>query len=195
MIKEKSNNDEDLVYALKHGDVEAFDKIFKKYCDKLFYFAEGILKSKSDAEEIIQQVFIKVWEKRSDINESLSFKSYLFTITHNTIISFFRKRASEQDYLNNLKANFQFNQATTDHLLEFNELNELVDAAISKLPPKRKLVYELSRKKGLSNQEIAKQLNVSKNTVENQLTQALKFLREQLRTHSLPALLFYVLFI
>ena len=91
--------DFELVRSLQKGDVRAFDRLFAKYGGKLFYLAKGYLGSREEAEGLVQEVFIKVWENRKNIKEHLSFRSYLFTITYNLIRKFFRAKYRKQEFL------------------------------------------------------------------------------------------------
>lgn len=195
MKKKSRDTDQQLLKSLRKGDLFAFDQLFAKYSKKLYYFAKGYLDSKEDAEGLVQEVFIKIWEKRKELKEHLSFNAYLYTITFNAIRKFFRKKAREKKYLESYLENFDgtHNEPAMD--IEYKSLRELADKAIEKLPKRRKEIFILSRNEGLSNEEIASRLHISKNTVENQMTQALKFLREQLGKETILSILFYYLFI
>jgi len=184
-----------LVDALKKGDIDAFDQLFTRYNKKLYYFAKGYLDSKEDAEGLVQEVFIKIWEKREDINEYLSFNSFIFTITYNAILKYFRKKSREKKYMERYLAGFSEKDHKTISEIEYNNLLELTKKAIDKLPEKRKLVFELSRFEGLSNKEISKRLHISKRTVDAHIYNALKFLKEQLGKGTLLTLLFFYLFV
>jgi len=192
---QEKNTDYELVKSLKRGDLFAFDKLFSKYSKKLYYFAKGYLGSKEDAEGLIQEVFLMVWNKRKELKENLSFNAFLYTVTYNAIRKYFRKKAREKKYLDRFLVDYdgKYNKTVTD--IEYNNLLELANEAIEKLPEKRKLIFQLSRHKGLSNIEIAKRLDISKKTVENQIHSALKFLREQFGKETLLTILFYYLFI
>ncbi len=194
-MDQKTNADYKLVKSLKKGDLFAFDKLFSKYSKKLYYFAKGYLGSKEDAEGLVQEVFLMVWDKRKELKEHLSFNAFLYTVTYNAIRKYFRKKAREKKHLDKFLEDYDgtHNKMVTD--IEYNNLLELANKAIEKLPEKRKIVFQLSRHKGLSNMEIAKRLDISKKTVENQIHSALKFLREQFGKETLFTLLFYYLFI
>lgn len=187
--------DQPLVKALKKGDLNAFEELFFKYNKKLYYFAKGYLGSNEDAEGLVQEVFIKIWEKREDIKEYLSFNSYIFTITYKAILKHFRTKSREKKYLDQFLSDFRDESNETSIRVEYNNLLELANIAIEKLPAKRKLVYKLSRMEGLTNQEISQQLQISKRTVETHIQHALKFLRETINKDSLSVLLFFCLFI
>ncbi len=195
LSEKNKNTDQLLVKALRKGDFKAFETLFFKYNKKLYYFAKGHLGSREDAEGLVQEVFIKIWEKREDLNEYLSFNSYIFTITFKAILKHFRTKSREKKYMDQFFSDFIDESNETSVEVEYNNLLELANKAIEKLPEKRKLVYILSRKKGFTNQEIAEQLNISKRTVETHLQHALKFLREKLDKNSLFFLLFFYLFI
>ncbi len=194
MSEKNKNTDHLLVRALRKGDFKAFEDLFFKYNKKLYYFAKGHLGSSEDAEGLVQEVFIKIWEKREDLNEYLSFNSYIFTITFKAILKHFRTKSREKKYMDQFFSDFIDASNETSNEVEYNNLVELANNAIEKLPEKRKLVYKLSRNKGFTNQEIAEQLNISKRTVETHLQHALKFLRETLDNNFL-LLLFLYLFI
>ena len=180
-MKEKQRNiDAQLVRALKKGDLYAFDQLFEKYNKKLYYFAKGYLGSNEDAEGLVQEVFIKIWESRKELKEYLSFNGFLFTITYNAILKHFRKKSREKKHLDKFLTDFIDETNGTSAEVEYNNLLELANNAIETLPEKRKRVFKLSRHEGLTNLEIARQLRISKRTVENHIQQVLKFLREQL---------------
>lgn len=194
-MEQEKNTDYKLVKSLKKGDLFAFDQLFSKYSKKLYYFAKGYLGSKEDAEGLVQEVFLMVWNKRTELKEHLSFNAFLYTVTYNAIRKYFRKKAREKKYLDKFLEDYdgKHNKLVTD--IEYNNLLELANKAIEKLPEKRKIIFQLSRHKGLSNMEIAKRLDISKKTVENQIHSALKFLREQFGKETLFTFLFYYLFI
>ncbi len=191
MLKEEK----DYIIELKKGNFSAFDHIFSSYKERLYSFAVGYLKATKDAEELVQEVFVKVWENREMLDESKSFNSYLFTISKNTILNYFRKRANEQAYIDYIKQNTRLTYNKAEEKLEYEELLKNANKVIEQLPDRRKEIYRLSRELGLSNEEIAQKLNISKKTAENQVTLAMKFLREKLGQKRLYVLLFISLFL
>ena len=184
-----------LVKALRKGDIDAFNQLYEKYYLKLFYFIRGYIGSKEDAEEIIQDVFMTIWETRNRLKEYLSFNSYLFTISYNSILKFYRNKGNRQKLLDNYLAGLADRSNKTLDEVEYNSLLKLIKQSIEKLPPKRQMIFKLSRDEGLSNKEIAKQLDLSVRTIEAQIYQAIKFIRKHLEKENLLVLLlFYILF-
>jgi RNA polymerase sigma-70 factor, ECF subfamily len=184
-----------LVLELKKGSIQAFDALFRNYANRLFLFAKGLLKSDADAEEIVQEVFVRIWEKRLELNEYKNFKSFVFTIAYHCIISQIRAKARTMEHLHHYMALIGQENTETNSENEFTQLEEIARKTIDKLPQKRREIYIMSRIEGLTNQEIADRLNISKNTVENQITQATKFMKEQLSGQTLMGILFFYLFI
>ena len=195
MEDKTKNTDRLLVTSLRNGDITSFDKLFAKYSEKLYLFAVGYLKKQEDAEGLVQEVFIKVWEKRIELREDLSFKSFLFTIAYNTIIDHFRKWSKEEECLEYFRKTLDLLHSEVEKKVEYSELEELALKTIEKLPPKRKLIYQLSRQEELTNKEIAERLKISIKTVEYHMSLALKFLKEKMGKELLPSILFFTLFI
>ena len=161
-----------LVVKLKKGDLDAFRMIFSKYKTKVFYFACSYLKSKDKAQDIVQDVFTKVWEKRECLEEHYSFNSYLFTITKNVILNIIRKTKYEIEYRENLielSASFDYQLNNTLDSVLCNDLKSYINAEIENLPPAMSRIYKLSRIQLLSNEEIADSQNLSIRTVENHI--------------------------
>lgn len=186
-------HNEDLRYVedLKQGSLEAFDWLFKKYAEKLYAFVLSISKEPYKAEEVTQLVFIKIWEKRTQIKAHFSFKSFLFAIAYNETISLLRKEKSEKLKIDKVGASTSFVTNETNYSIEFNNINSLAQKLIDELPERRRLIFKLSREQGLANKEIASKLDISIKTVENQITTALKTLREKLHKSEISGVLFY----
>jgi len=185
--------DKEYVECLKKDDIPAFDALFRKYSVSLYAFALSITRDSFAAEEITQLVFLKVWEKRARINEYLSFKSFLFSVAYHETISWLRKENSEKRRIGEYA---QFSGSLTnetEQAVEFHNMALVTEHLIDEMPEKRREIFRLSREQGLSNKEIAEKLNISVKTVENQMTSALKYLREKLGKHDILGLLFYFL--
>lgn len=170
----EQNLDLDLVRLLRDGDHKAFEELFNRYHEKLYYFAIRYFRNQDDAEELVQDVFVKLWENRESLKEQLSFSGYLFTIGRNTIFNRFRKRVNENAYREYLATYFDSYTTRTEDNLIYEDLKKLVDSVVEELPPQRQLVYKMSRDKGMSYREIAEELGLSERTVEAHIRLALQ---------------------
>jgi RNA polymerase sigma-70 factor (ECF subfamily) len=190
----KSN--QELLILIHEGDMIAFYNIYERYCKRLYGFVLKYIKNEADAEEIVQEVFVKVWEARSKIDIYSSFESFLFTIAYNSTISLFRKRVCEKKYLEYLKLLQHLEKAPdlTDEI-QFNDLNSKVQTLLNELTTRQKEIFLLSREEGLSHEEIAKKLDISVNTVKKHMVNSLAFLRSGLGSGMMVNLLFACLFI
>jgi RNA polymerase sigma-70 factor (ECF subfamily) len=150
------------------------------------------MKNEAEAEELVQEVFTRIWEARSGLKEDLSFHSYIFTIAFNIIKKHFRKKALTNEYLNQ-QVYIDLDLQTTQQL-DYNSLHAYLEDVVNMLPEKRKKIFQLSRFEGLKTKEIANELSISTKTVENQLTDALKFIRKKMGQAGFGALLFYYFF-
>jgi RNA polymerase sigma-70 factor (ECF subfamily) len=171
-----------LVLNLSKGNLLAFNTLYRAYSGRLYRFALGYLKSESEAEELVQEVFTIIWEKRTDLKEALSFKSLLFTISFNIIRKHFRTKAYLSAYLQTGKGSGQDLQ--TSQKVLYDSLYQYINELVNKLPARRKEIFIKSRFQGLSIKEIAETMKISHKTVENQLTDALKFIRTNLNRES-----------
>ena len=192
----KENISHELLTRLKNGDMLAFDRVYELYSHKLFSFVSRILKNEAEADDIVQEVFVKIWESRDKLDDHKLLNSYIFTIAYNNSIDLIRKRISNNKYLEHLKNSSVINfTPTIISQIEFDELNNQAEKLIAKLPERQKQVFLLHKKEGLTYPEIAGQLGISKNTVENHMAKALKYLREHMDNSMMINLLFVSLFI
>jgi RNA polymerase sigma-70 factor (ECF subfamily) len=173
-------SDKTLIEELKKGSYHAFDSLFARYGNQLYGFVYGILKVKDDSKEVVQEVFVKVWEKRLNLDEYSSFKSFLFSIAYHHIISGFRKKISEKKYINDRILSFNNQAIPPDLMVEYKMLSERIDEIIATLPAQRKGIFVMSRFEGLSHSEIASKLHISVKTVENHINLTLRTLRIKL---------------
>lgn len=162
--------------SLQHGDHKAFETVFVTYYNKTKAFIYGYVKSRSDAEELTEDLFVNLWINHHSINTSKSFDSYLYTIARNAAINFLEHKYVHDTYLNN-SSSMEYGSSLEEDLIA-KELGLLIDETVDKMPEQRKRIYKLSRKKGLCNIEIAIQLNTTKRNVESQLSLALKEIRK-----------------
>jgi RNA polymerase sigma-70 factor (family 1) len=184
----------EIVKSFIEGDAKAFDTLYLLYSKKISQFALGLVKDKDIAKDLVQDVFINLWEKRGHVDPDLNFDNYIFTITYNSIRRFFRRRSIETKVIDHMIRNSPAIMESVEGKVIFDELLEIANRTIESLPPKRKMVYKLSRQEGMKIKEIAEKLNISTRTAENHMAKALKFLKEELSGFSLHMLLFFYLF-
>lgn len=165
------------IEALHQGDQKAFEKIFLIYFDKIKYFLNGFLKSESEAEELAQDIFVKLWINRQSIDALKPFDTYLYTIARNTALNYLKHKVVEEKFKSSYSALNTDLECGADEILFAKEINLLVEMALCKMPVQRRRIYQMSRHDGCSNEGIALQLGLSKRTVENQLSLAIKELK------------------
>ena len=153
------------------------------------------LKNEEDVKDLVQEIFEKIWNIRSKIDEKKSFDSFLFTISLNTIRDYFRKQVKNRKFINMWLEDSGPYSESTSQSVELASLEKVIDSVVEQLPPKRQMVFKLSRIEGLNNDEIAERMKITKKTVENHLNLALKHLRVVLQEEqSFLATLFLALF-
>lgn len=169
----------ELILLLKQSNQEAFTTLYKKYWKQVYNFSRLYLTSQSVAEEVVQEVFIKVWESRDFMREGDNFKGLLFIITRNLIFNMHRKNLNEDFYKMTVLSAME-NSYDIEEEIDAKNLGEYIDLLIADLPPRRREIFNLSRKENKSYKEISQLLGGSEKTVENQIGEALKFLRKNL---------------
>ncbi len=172
-----------LVTRVSNGDELAFRILFHRYRNKLYRFSLRYVKSSAVAEDIVQDTFLKIWEQRQSLQPQLNFEAYLFRISRNQIFNEFKKSTYQAAFEQFTLQNASDNQQTEWEVLA-NDYQEVLQKALEQLPPQRKQIFQLSRLEGLSHEEIAQQLNLSKNTIKVQINKALKSIRESLEMNS-----------
>lgn len=171
-----------LIKGLKSGSYEDFDRLYAIYSDLLYGFVLNLTKSSSEAKDILQETFLRVWQTRANLSEEMSFKSYLYTIARNLIIDSFRsqmRNVAFEEYINS-DAYQNYTEDTVETGLDFEDFRKRFENAKGKLTERQLEVFELSREQGLSITDIGKKLHISEKTVKNQLSLAMKTLREEL---------------
>jgi RNA polymerase sigma-70 factor (ECF subfamily) len=173
--------DVDCLARLRKDESRAFDELFDLYSAGLCRFAYGYLKSQADAEEVVQDCFLKVWERRHEFDEGVVFKTYLYTCAYHAVLKQLRRQRTW--LFEDCNQELLINEQAPTQALEYEELEKMYQAAMAQLPPRRQQVFALSRQQGLSYAGIAQELNISVKSVETQMTHALKFLRSYFRAH------------
>ena len=181
-------SDKQILECLQQSDEQVFELFFKTYYERLCNYANTILDDMDEAEEMVQNAFLTIWEKRAAIEVHTSLKSYLYRAVYNSSLNLVKhrkvQRKHEAFYRGTVTAEYE---NTTEQLMG-NELHGLAQKAIEELPPQCRMVFKLSRFENLSYAEIAAQMNISAKTVENHIIRALKVLRIKLKDY-LPLLI------
>lgn len=164
------------------GNHTAFRELFMRYHLKVYYFVLGLVKSESDAEDLTQEIFLKLWTHRSRFTEVRTFGSYLYVLAKHTAFNYIESRRVNLVNLERAGEEDGERSDTPYEDLVAKDLRLLVDMIVETMPPQRKMIYRMSRDEGLSNTEIAENLQLSKKTVENHLNLALKELRNAVLT-------------
>lgn len=183
--------DKELFLKLTTGDEQAFQTLFRKYYSALSRFAHQFLNDREQAEEAVQDMFVKIWEKRETLNIETSVKQYFFRSVRNHCLNQIQHEKIKKQYAARMLDSAQQEIATEPFFMEV-DLIRRIEKSIDSLPPKRKEIFRLSREQGMKYKEIADTLDISVKTVEAQMGLALKHLREELKDFStyLTALLF-----
>lgn len=186
--------DSELVERLRRGEIKAFDQVYQKYASKLYAFSYKYLKVSEEAEELVQNTFLKLWENQKNLKKGTSFKSYLFTIAYNEICNLFRRKKYQQKYANAVVTKSTLGTLDTEEQIEYSFVKEQVDEIISRLPERQRTIFLKSRQEGKTTKEIAQELGLSSGTVDNYLSDALKFIKGNLTDKPIPVVLFISLF-
>lgn len=175
-------NEKDLLRYAAEGNSTAFATLFNNYKDKLYRFLLQVNGSPEMTEDIIQDVFLKLWKDRTNLVNVQNFGGYLYRMAQNHVINSLKRMATETHIIQELSKKQENACSDVEEHISLQEVNRSLHSALNKLTPKQKLVYTLSRDKGLRHDEIARFLNISPSTVNNHLIEALRTIRRQLRT-------------
>jgi RNA polymerase sigma-70 factor (family 1) len=183
----------ELVKRLSSGDEEAFRVLFEWYTPKLLAFVSGMTKSRIQAEELVQDSFLKIWTNRASMVNVEDFGGYLFIIARNKVMDHFRRMTTETKVKNAVWKNISESQNSTEELMDASESRRLVTAAIVQLSAQKQTIFHLSRYEGLTHEEIAEKLGLSKSTVKNHLVETLRHIKDYLQRHTDAAILLVIM--
>lgn len=187
--------DKKLIADIVAGKREAFVDLFHSYWEPLFIYVMKVLKNEDDAEDVLQDVFTKIWEQRAQLGHIQSIRAYLFTMVRNGALRFIASNQQRHRFLDQLADFFgEMERKTSDDQLELRELRALIDGQVQLLPKRMREVFLLSRRDDLSHREIAEQLAISEKTVKKQVNYALKSIRAKLRLYKLITIILFFLF-
>ena len=178
-----------LLKALGEGDREAFLRIYELYWYKVFSIAYKRIKNQQIAEELTQDLFLKLWEKRSQLKPQ-KIENYLSISIKNAVIDHIHSGLVANRYVDFYRTFGELNSNATQNVIAFDDLSESIEKGLSKLPAKSQEVFKLSRLDNWPMDKIARHLNLSEKTVGYHLTKSLKYMRSYLREYLLMGLLF-----
>jgi RNA polymerase sigma-70 factor (ECF subfamily) len=177
------------VERIRKGDKKAFEALFFEYHEQLSRFANSITKSREFARDAVQDVFLKVWRNRKELDIKVSVKVYLYQAVRNQSLNLLSKQKNQQrlreDFLSEVKSIRSEEYVEVASNNEHLELIKRVWEVVSQMPERRRLVFELHRKHGFSYKEIARILEITRKTVENHMSQALQYLRDNIEINKL----------
>lgn len=185
MKKHLYDSDLELLSEFKMGSPTAFKVIYERYWQLLYVAACKVLKDEDEAEDVVQEVFISLLNKRASLELSGALSSYLFTSVRYKVFDFISRKKVRLNYEESINQYVMQGNCSTDHALIEKEINATMEKEIQNLPKKMKEVFELSRKGELSHKEIAIALNISDKTVKKQINNAIKLLKPRFNNYYL----------
>jgi len=187
--------DPDIYYTLTrvaNGDHEAFRQIFDLYSPRVYRFALKYLKSSDQAEEIVQEVFVRLWKNSKMLPDVKNLDHYLFVLSRNLAFDQLRRQEIQARHAEELQTDIDDSANVTEEAILLDETRRILDEGIAKLPPQQQRVYQLCHQCGLKYEEAAEQLNLSPQTVHRHMKLALRFLRKYLQNHADLAVIFAI---
>jgi RNA polymerase sigma-70 factor (family 1) len=173
-----------LLQRVSAGEARAFSTVFHRYQAKVYAYAIKIVKADTIAEEIVQEVFVKLWNLAEGLTEIENFDGFLRTLTRNHTLNVLRRMALEFKADKMRGTNYREDHNDTEEYIIFKDSEKVLNQGIEKLPAQQKLVYCLCHQEGLKYEEVADRLNISKLTVKTHMQHALRFLRNYISTHT-----------
>ncbi len=178
------NNESELIHLMIQGDKKAFRRLFDHYWNNIYTTAFALTKSAELSEELVQDIFLKIWLKRDMLTNVTNFGGYLFMVAKHHIYNELRRKTSEKSFTTHLDQYFSSIAAGPDQAIILKETKQLIENAVKQLPDQQRTVYELSRNDGMDQSGIAEKLGISKFTVKSHMNKALQKIRQYLLLHS-----------
>ena len=191
-VEKLLHTEKELVKKLKEGDSFAFEVLFYKYRNKVKGFAIKMVPAQVDPEEIVQEVFVKLWLRKEGIDPEKDFHSYLFSIAKHLVIDYLKSAVNRKLYFvgEHYQQDLLMEESFDTTMAE--DAEEKLQKLINEIPERRREIFRLSRFEGLSYKQIAERLNISENTVDSQIRNALAFLRKEFRKMAILGFLFFI---
>lgn len=186
-------NEQLLLNGLRQGDQASFDQLYQLYSERLYINLLKLVKHPETAEEILQDIFIQVWEKRATIEIHTSIRAYLFRIGENKVYDFYRKVRRDKVLYAHVKAAASEQYTHIEETLLFRENEQLLHAAVAALPPQRRQVFELCKLQGKTYEQVSAQLGISTSTINDHIVKATRSIRQYFysQDHTAGALLLF----
>ncbi|WP_293918785.1 MULTISPECIES: RNA polymerase sigma factor [unclassified Sphingobacterium] len=171
--------DQELMLLLKQGNHAAFTEIYNRYAVVLYLHARHMLGQDEEARDVIQELFVGIWNKYDMLDFDLQLRAYLYRSVRNMILNIIRHEKVKENYLTELGTFATTEPVETDELIRYKELKRLIEKEIERMPKKMKIIFQMSRNQNLSHAEIAEQLGISKTTVKKQVSNAISQLKKK----------------
>ena len=191
----KKLNLEEVLLKLSNDDRYALEDLFNYYYPRLYNFSKAFLKLEDGIDDILQEVFVKIWQNRKNIRQSETFNSFIFTITRNLLLNELRSMLNDRKIKEKILERSVAEEYLLGEHLDFNELKTKIDELVMELPEKQRRVFVMSRVEGLGQKEIAMKLEISEKTVEYHISQSIKFIKGKLKGMGLISMLYFYLFL
>jgi RNA polymerase sigma-70 factor (ECF subfamily) len=191
----KNLNLDVLISELSKNNDSALEELFNYYYPRLYNFSKAFLKIENGIDDILQEVFVKIWENRKNIKSKETFNAFIYTITRNLLLNELRSRLNNQKLMTEIQKNAVAEEFASVQLIEYKEMSTKITEVINQLPDRQKEVFKLSREDGLSHKEIAEKLGITTKTVEYHIAQSKDILRAKLQNLGLMSLLWFYLFL
>jgi len=176
----RSLEDKVLLSFVKKGKMEAFRELYGRYWESLYVHAKTMTSCDDTAKDIVQEIFVELWDKREGLNIQLSLKAYLYKVTRNKVLNTYVRHQVHEKYIHSLVQYFEAGENQTDYLLRENLVRERITEEVAALPSKMRQIFEMSRNEHKTYKEIAEELDISDKTVKKQISNALKILKSKL---------------
>jgi RNA polymerase sigma-70 factor (family 1) len=178
-----------LVTRIRNNDKDAFKSLYNRYSKKIYFFSLKYLSNNVEAEELVQSVFINIWENRETLDATIPVKSYIYKSAINYIYNYLRKKAIRARFIESEIHKGEIHSNLTYEQVFLHDLERSINSIIETLPAQQRKIFQLSRYEGLTHKEIAKKLDLSVRTVENQMYRALKIIKNILKGGVFPVLM------